>query len=161
MILSRWCQFGKGPREEFDPATTSPNSGPITYTHRSSIISLILNTFWKPLILYCLNFGSTYHIMSELYFIWRSVSAGEAKWKLLHHVWLCDPMGYTVQGILQARILEWVVAFSFSRESSQPGNQTEVSCIAGRFFTSWATKEAYKCWSHWVSWHMGVIQVYT
>ena len=74
---------------------------------------------------------------------------------------LCDPMDYTVQGILPARILEWVVAFSFSRESSQPRNQTEVSCITGRFFTSWATKKAYKCWSHWVSWHMGVIQVYT
>ena len=32
---------------------------------------------------------------------------------------LCDPMNYTVHGILQARILEWV-AFPFSRESSQP-----------------------------------------
>ena len=74
---------------------------------------------------------------------------------------LCDPMVYTVRGILQARILEWV-AFSFSRESFQPRNQTEVSCIAGRFFTSWATKKAQrKCWSHWVSWYMGVIQVYT
>ena len=31
----------------------------------------------------------------------------------------CDPMDYTVHGILQARILEWV-AFPFSRESSQP-----------------------------------------
>ena len=48
---------------------------------------------------------------------------------------LCDPMDYTVHGILQARILEWV-AFSFSRGSSQPRNQTQVSCIAGGFFTS-------------------------
>ena len=32
---------------------------------------------------------------------------------------LCDPMGYTVHGIVQARILEWV-AFPFSRRSSQP-----------------------------------------
>ena len=32
---------------------------------------------------------------------------------------LCDPMDYTVHGILQARILEWV-AFPFSRGSSQP-----------------------------------------
>ena len=53
----------------------------------------------------------------------------------------CDPMEYTVQGILQARILEWV-AFPFSRESSQPRDQTWVSYIAGRFFTSWATREA-------------------
>ena len=46
-----------------------------------------------------------------------------------------------VHGILQARILEWV-AFPFSKGSSQPRNQTQVSCIAGRFFTSWATVEA-------------------
>ena len=46
----------------------------------------------------------------------------------------CDPMNYTVRGILQARILEWV-AFSFSRGSSQPRDWTEVSRIAGRFFT--------------------------
>ena len=42
---------------------------------------------------------------------------------------------YTIHGILQARILEWV-AFPFSRGSSQPRDQTLVSCIAGRFFIS-------------------------
>ena len=46
-------------------------------------------------------------------------------------------MDYTVHGILQARILEWV-AFPFSGASSQPRDQTGVSCIAGGFFTSWA-----------------------
>jgi len=50
-------------------------------------------------------------------------------------------MDYTVHGILQARILEWV-AFPFSRESSQPKNWTPGSHIAGRFFTSYATREA-------------------
>ena len=40
-----------------------------------------------------------------------------------------------VNGILQARILEWV-AFPFSRVSSQPRDQTQVSHIAGGFFTS-------------------------
>ena len=45
---------------------------------------------------------------------------------------LCDPMDYTVHGILQARILEWV-AFPFSR-SFQPRDGTQVSCITGRFF---------------------------
>ena len=54
---------------------------------------------------------------------------------------LCDPMVYTVHGILQARILE-CVAFPFSRGSSQPRGQTQVSPIAGRFFTSWASREA-------------------
>ena len=48
---------------------------------------------------------------------------------------LCNPMDYTVCGILQARILEWV-AFLFSRGSYQPRDQTQVSGIAGKFFTS-------------------------
>ena len=48
---------------------------------------------------------------------------------------LCSPMDYTVHGILQPRILEWV-AVPFSRGSSQPRDRTQVSCIAGRFFAS-------------------------
>ena len=73
-----------------------------------------------------------------------------------HRVWLvlvsqlcltlCDPMdhsppGSSVHGILQARILEWV-AISFSGTSSQPRDRTWVSCIASRFFTIWAIREA-------------------
>ena len=53
---------------------------------------------------------------------------------------LCDPMDYTIGGILQARILEWV-AFPFSRGSSRHRNRTGVSCIAGRFFANWGIKE--------------------
>ena len=53
---------------------------------------------------------------------------------------LCNPMDYTVHGILQARILEWV-AFPSSRGSSKPRDRTQVSCIAGRLFTSWTTRE--------------------
>ena len=53
---------------------------------------------------------------------------------------LCDPTDYSppgssVHGILQARILKWV-AVPFSRGSSQPKDQTGVSCISGGFFTS-------------------------
>ena len=48
---------------------------------------------------------------------------------------LCDPMDYTVLGILQASILEWV-AFPFSRGSPQPRIKPGVFCSAGRFFTS-------------------------
>ena len=59
---------------------------------------------------------------------------------------LCDLMDYIVHEILQARILEWV-AFPFSRGSSQPRDQAQVSHIAGRFFTSWATREAQEYWS--------------
>ena len=54
---------------------------------------------------------------------------------------LCDPMDYIVHGILQPRILEWV-AFPFSWGASQPRNQTQISHIAGGFFTNWAMKEA-------------------
>ena len=54
---------------------------------------------------------------------------------------LCDSMDNTVHGILQARILEWV-AVPVSRGSSQPRDQTQVSCIAGEFFMSSATREA-------------------
>ena len=54
---------------------------------------------------------------------------------------LCGPMDYTVHGILQARILEWV-AFPFSRGSPQPRDWTQVSHIVGGFFTSWAAREA-------------------
>ena len=51
---------------------------------------------------------------------------------------LCDPMDCSpscsaVRGIVQARILEWV-AVSFSRRSSQHRDQTQFSCIAGKFF---------------------------
>ena len=69
------------------------------------------------------------------------------EWKSLSRVpTLCNPMDYTVHGILQTRILEWVT-FPFSRGSSQPRDGTQVSHIAGRFFTSWATREAQEYWS--------------
>ena len=61
---------------------------------------------------------------------------------------LCDPVDDRVHGILQARILEWV-AFPFSRGSSQPRDRTQVSHIAGGFFTSWATREAQEYWNGW------------
>ena len=51
--------------------------------------------------------------------------------------------GFSVHGILQARILDWV-AVPFSRGSSQPSNQTRVSCTAGGFFTSLAPRDAPK-----------------
>ena len=56
---------------------------------------------------------------------------------------LCEPI---VHGILQAKTLEWE-AFPFSRGSSQPRDWTQVSCIVGGFFTSWATREAQEYWS--------------
>ena len=83
---------------------------------------------------------------------------------------LCDPMdcsppGFSIHGILQERILEWI-AIPFSRESSWPRDWTQVFCIASRFFAVWATREAQsvKSWtskpnlydisfSYWVTLH--------
>ena len=49
----------------------------------------------------------------------------------------CSPPGFSVHGSFQARVLEWAV-ISFSRGSSWFRDQTQVSCIAGRFFTIWS-----------------------
>ena len=54
----------------------------------------------------------------------------------------CSLSGSSVRGVLQARTLEWV-AIPFSRGSFWPRDQTWLSCIAGRFFTIWATREAW------------------
>ena len=53
---------------------------------------------------------------------------------------LCDPMAYTVHGILQARILKWV-ASPFTGGTSHPKDWTQVSCIAGEFFTNASPKQ--------------------
>ena len=76
----------------------------------------------------------TYICMCNIYMKW--------KWKSFRHVRLfANPWTDSlVCGILQARVLEWV-AIPFSRGSSRPRNRTGVSCIAGVFFTSWATRE--------------------
>ena len=61
---------------------------------------------------------------------------------------LCDPMdcslpGPSVHGIFQARVLEWG-AIAFSGVSSQPRDQTHVSCTGRRILYHWATQEALK-----------------
>ena len=74
--------------------------------------------------------------------------------KWLHPPWIpihylsmdCSPPGSLSMGIFQARILEWV-AMPSSRGSSQPRDWTLVSCIAGGFFTIWATRKAEKYWN--------------
>ena len=63
---------------------------------------------------------------------------------------LCDPMncslsGSSIHGIFQAKVLEWG-AIAFSRGSSRPRDRTQVSLIAGRCFTVWATREAHGVW---------------
>ena len=70
---------------------------------------------------------------------------------------LCNSKDYTVNGILQARILEWI-SFPFSRGFSQPRDWTQVSRIAGGLFTSWTTREAQEYWIVFypVFWLIGV-----
>ena len=71
---------------------------------------------------------------------------------------LCNCMHYTVPGILHARLLEWL-AVPFPRGSFQPRDWTQVSLIAGGFFTSWAPREAVVCYSHALSvfWKCSVV----
>ena len=76
----------------------------------------------------------------------------EVKWSEVAQLCptLCDPMDCSlpgsIHGIFQARILEWV-AISFSTVSSWPRDRTQVSHIAGRCFTVWATREVNPyCW---------------
>ena len=59
-----------------------------------------------------------------------------------------DPTDYTVHGIPQARILEWVAVLP-SSGSSQARDPTHAFSIAIGFFTSWATREAQEYWSGW------------
>ena len=54
----------------------------------------------------------------------------------------CSPPGSSAHGIFQARILEYV-ATSFSRESSEPRDQTHISCIGRWILYHWATWEAW------------------
>ena len=86
---------------------------------------------------------------SSLWYIEYGVYMYHAK-SLQSCLTLCDPMGcsppgFSVHGILQARILEWVAGL-FTRGSSQPGDQTHVSlrfsALVGRFFTTSTTWEA-------------------
>ena len=106
---------------QFPSPTLSP---PQTIIHQDSN--------WNHINLHT-NFGSVDTILS---FLWYCVKVARSC------LTLCDPMVYTVHGILQARILEWV-AFPFSRGSSQPRDRMQVSHIAGRFFTSWATRGVF------------------
>ena len=57
----------------------------------------------------------------------------------------CSPPSFSVHGMLQVRIMEWIVIL-FSRRTTQPRDWTLVPCIRGRFFTIWATGKS--CSSH-------------
>ena len=116
---------------------------------------------WKLSSYSYISFFTSLLSLSLCALYWLQVCIDLANWTDLNKVkvkvaqscpTLWDLMHYTVHGILQARILEWV-AVPFSRGSSQPRDRTQVfhiasrfftqvSRIAGRFFTRWATREA-------------------
>ena len=54
----------------------------------------------------------------------------------------CSTLGSFLNGILYTKILDCIVFLYLSRRPSQPRDQTQVSCIAGKFFISWTIREA-------------------
>ena len=83
---------------------------------------------------FCLHFLNSNILLLLLFSCWVM---SDSLWP---HEWY-SPLGSSVHGISQARILEWV-ASSFSRRSSQPRAQTKVSCIGGWIVYHHATEEA-------------------
>ena len=95
-------------------------------------------------------------VVSKFSWTNRNSESALKTWCLVHEKWgrsevaksrptLWDPVDCSlphssIHGIFQARVLEWVT-ISFSRGSSQPRDQTQVSRIVGRRFTIWATRE--------------------
>ena len=117
-----------------------------------AIWSLVPQPFLKPAwtsgssrFMYCWSLA--WRILSVTLLVWEISAIVRSSWchceVAQSCLTLCDPMdcslpGSSLLGILQARVLEWV-AISFSRESSQPRDQTRISCIPGRRFNLWAT----------------------
>ena len=109
----------------------------------------------RPLLFLPSVFPSIRVFSNELALCW--LRSKENRWKIKWSPWLllevaqscltlCNPTdcslpGFSIHGIFQASVLEWV-ATPFSWGSSQPRDQTRVSCIVGRRFTLWATREA-------------------
>ena len=99
----------------------------VTHSSRSSLTSL----FTKGLFHFFISTPLLFLIVSVLLLLSRFNHV-----QLCATLWaVCSQPGSSVHGILQVRVLEWVAMPSF-RRSSQSRNQTCISCIAGRFFTT-------------------------
>ena len=115
----------------------NPTQGPPTYMLGIKALTInayqVLGFHWAYVVLI---------LLQSQFGMWK-------QWKFIHSVvsdslqphGLQSPFA-SVHGLLPARILEWL-AISFPRGSSQPRDQTWISCIAGRFFTVWVTREAH------------------
>ena len=121
------------------------NHSPSVGCWKSSLISLCLTLLsYKVKIIINSSSKCFFRGFYNTYQAFKKVLAAAAESLQLCPT-LCDPIdssspGSPIPGTLQARTLEWV-AISFSRWSSQPRDQTRVSCIAGRHLTIWATRE--------------------
>ena len=97
--------------------------------------------------------GKQKKILRLIWDPWREKSTGVGSLSLLQRIFPtqglnpglphCRRILYHLSHQGSPRILEWV-AYPFSSRSSRARDQTRVSCIAGRFFTSWATREAHE-----------------
>ena len=126
-------------------------SFPVRYIYIYSSVFLFLLMIFPCYILLRFSFGfpSFFSLIVFLPVLLRYNWHAELyPFKVVVSCWVlsdsCDPMdlnlpGSSVHGISQARILEWIVIF-FSQGSSQPRNWTQLSCIAGNFFTDWAIR---------------------
>ena len=130
LLVQRTLKNGSSPTPQFKSINSSALSFPYSptlshpYMNTGKTIALTRWTFVGKVM--CLLFNM----------LFESESESEVSQSCLT---LCDPMdcslpGSSIHGIFQARVLEWV-AVSFSRRSSQPRDQTQVSRITGRRFT--------------------------
>ena len=117
---------------------------------KNLFLALFFYTKWMPVSFTATKYYLLYTGFIEISFTYHTIHPYKVKSKKVKVKvtqscpTLCDPIDYTVQGILQARILEGV-AVPFSRGSSQPRDQTQASRIAGGFFTSRATGKPLLC----------------
>ena len=132
--------------------------------HGSVFSNQTINNFdnqWRLICLICCLCSCYFLQFSRLHFVGnclrsqtsREISLVHTHWNVIESesniaqlcLTPCDPMdcslpGSSIDGIFQARILEWV-AISFSRRSSWPRDWTQISHIVGRHFIIWATRE--------------------
>ena len=111
----------------------------ILLTVSSGSTSFCSSPLFKKNILYNIYYIYIYYIHTHTHtyivLVFSHVWLFESPWAIAHQA----PLS---MGVLQARILEWVT-MPWSRASSQPRDQTGISWIAGRVFTSWAIREAH------------------
>jgi len=112
----------------------------------SSFHSYLYGLFGKPFCLFVFLFLGDGLDPSLLYNVMKESEVTQSCPTLCNPM-DCSPPGSSVHGIVQARVLEWI-AISFSRGSSWPRDRTQVSCIAGRHFTVWATGESHNVTNH-------------